>query len=301
MHSLGDWIIRLTDEDIGEINRTYSSGNYGTVEKEIESLPDIEPMKYGTSLVDANLLEKLHLKIRNQRCETEIWDAIVFHISGPLPMHIAHDLIDRDIVVTQLGHTRQNDEIQWRLASLVDEALLTLFRDLYTNPDSKVEELQKLLTQHSDHGWLLDKWEYWADESSSPDKEIVFHRWVWKHPSRPADFPNPDDYLGIMADRERQKIEERLQAEHEAKQKQLRIEREAELRRLELERVSTDKLDQMEIEFILLSQEPDMLLALASNSQIEIQWVQKLINCHHVKGARQIREAADRNIEARQQ
>ena len=301
MHSLEDWIIKLIDEDIDKINRKHSPNNYGAVEEEIESLPDIESMQYATSQVDANLLEKLHLKIREQKCEVEIWHAIIFHISGPLPILIAHDLIDRDIIVSQLGHTRQEGEIQWRLASLVDEALLTLFRDLYTNPNSKVEELRKLLNQHSNHGWLLDKWEHWANKSSSSDKEIVFHRWVWEHQNRPANFPNPEDYLEIMADRERKKVEERLRAEYKAKQEQLKIEREAEQRRLDLERVATDKLDQIEIELILLLREPDTLLALANNSHIEIEWVQKLINCHQVKGARQIREAADRNIKTRQQ
>jgi hypothetical protein len=88
--------------------------------------------------------------------------------------------------------------------------------------------------------------------------------------------------------------------EREERDKQLQAEREAEERRCELERVAKDILNSEEIKFILSFQEPELLLALAGNPQISVDWIQKLINCHHVKGARQIREAAEKNIKARQ-
>ncbi|HEX8834027.1 MAG TPA: hypothetical protein VF719_07485 [Abditibacteriaceae bacterium] len=304
MRSLEDWIIKLVDEDIDKINRKYLSVSDGTIEKELESLPDIGPMVYGTSHVHANILGKLHLKIRSQKCETKIWDAIISRISGPLPTSAAHDLIDRDIIVDQLGHTRQDDEVQWRLGSLVDEALLTLVWDFFTNPIYEVAELQKLLSQHPNHLWLLDKWEHWALLSSSvrePEKEIVFHRWAWEHPKRPVHFPNTEQYLDIMAAKERQKIEEQARVEREENEEQLRIESETNARRCELERIANEMLDETKIQSILSSQDPDLILALANNSSIEVQWVHKLVNCHNVKGARQIREAADSNIKSRQQ
>lgn len=153
----------------------------------------------------------MHQKIRNHKCEAAVWDAIIFRLSAPLPTQIAHDLIDRDVIVGQLGHTRQGDEIQWRLASLIDEALLTLVWDFFTNSTYEVAQLQKLLSEHPDHVWLLDKWEHWALLSSSVrerEKEIIFHRWAWEHPKRPGNFPNLEQYLEIMADKERKQNDE---------------------------------------------------------------------------------------------
>ena len=285
MHSLEDWIKQLLTQSVKDLNSKYS--DYYSARRAVESLSSVDQQKLAASSVSNHILEELHKKIRGCLCEVEVWEAILFQLRHPLPAHIAHDLIDRDSNVLTLGHTRQDDEVQWRLASLVDEALLTLARDFYTNPDYDVTELQKLLDLYPHHGWLLRSWPHWGN--SSREKKIVFHKRAWEHPERPDSLPSPEQYWDRLADREREEREE-----------QLRVEREAEERRLELERIAKDMLNSEEIQFILSVQEPEMLLALAGNPQISVHWIQKLINCHYVKGARQIREAAEENIKTRQ-
>jgi hypothetical protein len=222
-----------------------------------------------------------------------------------VPTHVAHDLIDRKVIVSQLGHTRQNEEIQWRLASLVDEALLTLVYDLFTDPKYTASELEKLLARHPEHFWLLEKWEHWALRSSQAnemEKEIVWHRWARAHPKevgvppgRALEVPTLEKYLEIIADKER----ERLRAHWDEKEAQLRVERAAEERRLEVKLMAERILPEEEIQRVYSGKEPDELLSLASNPHASMEWIQKLITCHHVKGSRQIREAAERNIQSR--
>ncbi|MBV9865630.1 MAG: hypothetical protein JO316_09790 [Abitibacteriaceae bacterium] len=301
MNLVEDWIKQLLTQEVKDLSLKYSYPAHDTAENEIESLIGPDRIQRCPSPIPAPLIEQLHEKLRGLRCEAYIWDALLFHLGTPLPPHVAHDLMDRDIAVSTLGHTRQLDEVQWRLASLVDEALLTLFWALYSDPKYELAELEKLLGQHPDHLWLLDKWQHgWNCGSSSREKELAFHRWVWEHPHRPAEMPNPEQYLHIMEIREHQEKKERLRVEWEQKEEQLRLEREAEERRLEVTHVANDWLQKEKIRFIIAVQEPEMLLALASNPQIPVQWIQKLVNCHHVKGARQIREAAENNIKTRQ-
>jgi hypothetical protein len=303
--SLADWIKQLLTQPIVEINRKYSRSENYLAEKEVESLLGMQSSKYRSSDVSADTVHELHLKIRDQKCEAAIWDAVIFRLSEPLPSPVAHDLIDRRIIVSQLGHTRQNDDVQWRLASLVDEALLTLVHDLFTDSKYTASELEELLARHPEHFWLLEKWEHWALRSSQVkemEKEIVWHRWARAHPkqvdvppSRALEVPTLEKYLEIIAAKER----ERLRAHWEEKEAQLRAERTADEKRLEVKLTAERILPEEEIQRIYSSREPEELLSLARNPHISMEWIQKLLNCYHVKGSRQIREAAERNIQSR--
>ncbi len=164
--ALEDWIKQLLARPVDELNSRYDYSPEDVARHEVESLADVEPRKFASTRVSAHTLQELHRKIRAQECESIVWDALIFYLLEPLPPDIAHDLISRDIIVSQLGHTRQNDEVQWRLASLVDEAFLTFVWDMFTKPIYSASEFEKLLGQHPEHLWLLEKWEHWALLSS---------------------------------------------------------------------------------------------------------------------------------------
>lgn len=68
MRSLEDWISKLLYRDLSELNGQYSSPHYGAAEQDVESLPEVEPPQYAAGRVDTDLLQKMHLKIREQKC-----------------------------------------------------------------------------------------------------------------------------------------------------------------------------------------------------------------------------------------
>ena len=304
MHSLEDWIKQLLTQHLAELNRKYDYR--GTAEQEVQSFADAQPRSYRSADVSTETLHGLHQKIREQECESSIWNAIIFPLRDPLPTSIAHDLIDREVIVSQMGHTRQNDEIQRRLASLVDEALLTFVWDMFRSSVYTAIDLENLLSQHPDNLWLLNQWEHWAllnTQVGEREKEIVFHRWAWQHPHREFpthlrhlfDVPGPERYLEIMADKER----ERARIAREAEEERLQAEQAIEARRLEMQHLSQRELTPTEIQAIFSAQASDELLAIARNPHLPVEWLQKLINCYGIKGARQIREAVQENLRAK--
>ncbi|RYX84411.1 hypothetical protein EON83_09790 [bacterium] len=323
MTTTQDWILQLLGQPIEKLNREYDYFD------EVAALPEVAANRYRSSDVSASVLHQLHQKVRGQECEFWAWGTVIFPIRDPLPPAIAHDLIDRDIIVSQLGHTRQLDEVQWRLASLVDEALLTFAWDMFNKPTYSAAELEKLLTQHTDNLWLLHQWKnygmqdspMWKPQVGDMEKEIIFHRWAWQHPHRdedtrhwPKDVPTLEQYMEILAQRkqgllrlEREAEEARLEREarearleRKAGEARIQAERAVEERRDQLQRLAERPLAPQEIERILTAREPDELLALASNPHVALEQIAKLTNCHNIKGARQIREAAQNNIKNRE-
>ncbi len=110
-----------------------------------------------------------------------------------------------------------------------------------------------------------------------------------------VNMPRPEQYLEILAHRKQRQ----LQIEREKEEERLRIEQEAQERLAEMQRLSQRLLPEEEIERILAAKDPDELLALARNPHVPIQWIRKLLTCYQVKGARQIRENAERNVQTR--
>jgi hypothetical protein len=78
-------------------------------------------------------------------------------LTHAIPDEIAHDLINRDMTIGMLGHTRQSDEVMWRLVPLMPEALLTMGVDIYVRPQHSAEELQSLLERFPHHEWLMSR------------------------------------------------------------------------------------------------------------------------------------------------
>ncbi|MBV9467857.1 MAG: hypothetical protein JOZ57_01275, partial [Abitibacteriaceae bacterium] len=128
MKYLEDWVKDLVAQPIAYLNQRYADEDMSLREcvafRDIEELPFFSPLRKRFRQVSYETLLELNHKVRNCPCEEPIWEAILWHIEHPLPTQVAHDLIERKIAITLLGHTIQNEEIMWRLAPLVDETLL---------------------------------------------------------------------------------------------------------------------------------------------------------------------------------
>ncbi|RYG66080.1 hypothetical protein EON80_16145, partial [bacterium] len=160
MNELEQWIARCISIPIGE----FPPGGGEYLEDENEERKEWQPSQLHLFLIQApsnlretvaeDLLSQLHSQIRNQPCEQEVWGTVVMQISNPLPDLITHDLIDRGIVIEQLGHLHQSEAILRRLAPLVPEALLTLAGEFYRNPQRSLGEFVDILDQYADAPWL---------------------------------------------------------------------------------------------------------------------------------------------------
>ncbi|MDP9351208.1 MAG: hypothetical protein M3P51_06685, partial [Chloroflexota bacterium] len=139
--------------------------------------------------VPDELLRELHRRLRGTGCEQPVWCAVASELARPLPDDVADDFLDRagelELLTLTLGHTRQGDRAQWRLAELVEEALLTLGIEFYRDPERDASELRSLLERFRDrkgYGWLLDT--LVRRDPSSPEKERVLREAVERHPER---------------------------------------------------------------------------------------------------------------------
>ena len=119
-------------------------------------LANIEALSDSRESVSDELLFRLHKELKhNTYYEEPVSNALLHHISHPLPTQIANDLIERGVSVDALAHAPQHEEIIKRLASFVPEALLSLASELYTNPNRSASEFVTLLHEHSTHRWML--------------------------------------------------------------------------------------------------------------------------------------------------
>lgn len=194
------WIRRLLALPPGELAARYCTpmAHDEVIERELEALealkaPHVPPDDRYRSIGEAPdaLLRELHLRLRGMACEQAIWSAVVFALAHPLPDDVAHDLVDRaddlEVPIDKLGHTRQSDAVQWRLAGRVDEALLTLGVEIYADParDAAASHgfMERAAEQPSSaYGWLLDT--LVRREPSSPEKERLLTDALERHPDR---------------------------------------------------------------------------------------------------------------------
>lgn len=191
MKSLESWLKSLIKKSIEVLNERYRDEE--DVKKELEFLPLAETKGYTahSSHVSEAVIQRLHEKIRGQRCENAIWDAILWYLAHSLPIAIAHDLIDRAISTVMMGTTRQVDEVQWRLATFSEDALYTLIRERYVEQRYSVIQFEAILEQyaytiHSDS--ILYMLSFY--ETPSPDKKAALLAFIisqkrnwrkWKH------------------------------------------------------------------------------------------------------------------------
>src|SRR4051812_18505173 len=137
MNLLEDWIKNLTKQSIASLNDKYQEEDIAKTELDslFLSLVDAYSLEQKrvkeAGHVSSAVLQKLHKKIRDQSCEEEIWSSVFWYLANPLPISLAHDLIDRWVATIMMGMSRQVDEVQWRLATFNEDALYTLIRERY--------------------------------------------------------------------------------------------------------------------------------------------------------------------------
>jgi hypothetical protein len=153
--ALEDWIQSLLEQPTDALNSRYTQEQIVYDELEYLPLPKSKSRGYTVeaSHVSEAVLENLHEKIRGQSCEPALWNVVVWYLAHPLPIALAHDLIDRSVSFIAMGHTRQVDEVQWRLATLVEDALYTLIRERYQQDRYSAALFEAILQQYyfSDH------------------------------------------------------------------------------------------------------------------------------------------------------
>jgi hypothetical protein len=175
MSVLQDWILNLIEMPLEVVNRKYS--DKVDVHEELDSfpLPQTNGHTIASSHVDGEVLERLHHKIKEQTCEYAIWCSVVWYLAHALPIATAHELIDRSIAIFAMGMTRQVDEVQWRLATITEDALYTLIRERYVQENYSVNQFENMLKQYRssiEYEGILHMLSFYYTESV--EKEEVF-------------------------------------------------------------------------------------------------------------------------------
>ncbi len=133
------------------------------------------------------ILHNLHQKIRKCVCEEPIWFSVIWYLSHPLPISIAHDLIDRGIAVFQMALSRQVDEVQWRLATFNEDALYTLIRERYMESRYSVDQFDMMLKLYEYNiDGIIYMLSFYA--TPSPEKEAVFLAAIEREKGRVSDY-----------------------------------------------------------------------------------------------------------------
>lgn len=280
---LEEWLMRLLDLPLQEIERRYCAqyvhrspeemdGLYAPSEIALEEIAALKEAYVGKGYRAERLghlpeeaLRRLHAAIRGSVCETPLWGAVLLELAHPLPDEVVGDLIDRGVATYALGHTRQSDPVQWRLAGLSDNALVTLGVDLYTDPDYATSEFGTLLQRfgnppHTGYTWLLDT--LVRRDPSSPEKEQLLREAVDSHPDR-------------------EKLQHLMEVRrHEAQARD-------------------ESLGADELQTLYATAEPDVWRALAGNPNTPRETLLRLSEAAHVKRAKEIRALARANLQSR--
>ncbi|TYP69423.1 hypothetical protein [Paenibacillus methanolicus] len=117
------------------------------------------------------LLLAIHRELKHAAAEEVFWRKLNLLYHDPLPPSIAFDLIDRNVAVVELGHSRQEMNVMWALAGKIDEALLTLAIDIYVKPAFGMEDAERLFAGYDHHAWMLET--LIRQEPSSPGKRTL--------------------------------------------------------------------------------------------------------------------------------
>ncbi len=187
LKGLEDWARGILEVPTPALNRCYGSWKKeDELRKSIENLPFFSRYRPVFRSILAPTLRELHQKLRGHKCEEVIWTVILESLDHALPDEIALDLIERYSpnrrVILMLGHSRQNDAVMWKLAPLVDEALLTLAKSFYTESNRTLEELEKALRWFPTHEWMLESLGHCS--ASSLEKRLAYEKAIEEHPQR---------------------------------------------------------------------------------------------------------------------
>ncbi len=104
--------------------------------------PRFEPV----ALLDEYITE-IHALARGKFFEEELWSELLTVVPAPLPLPVAHDLVDRNIEVTSLGHRYEHQAVLWRVADQVIEAVYNLAILRYENEHDGPDRLEEIFYQ----------------------------------------------------------------------------------------------------------------------------------------------------------
>lgn len=173
MNTLKDWIKSLIERPIGILNAEYPQEHL--VREKLDSFGYMAT----SSDVSSELLQNLHDKIFGQSCEEAIWDAVLWYLAHPLPISVAHELIDRGVSTVAMGHTRQFDEIQWRLATFSEYALYYLIMERYIDNNYSTLQFEVMLNIYNiyrNREGILYMLSFY--ETPSSEKQAIFDKAV---------------------------------------------------------------------------------------------------------------------------
>ena len=147
--------------------------------------PHLNADRVMKSPIDESLLVRLHEKLRGLSCEDPIWNGVVWYLSQPLPLNIAHDFINRKIVA-MLANSTQHDEILWRLVRGTgdQDPLLTMAKVRYEKDDWSLHDWEEILVEivnyDAEDSYCLEIVTGWS--ASCDEKEDAFYKVVQQHP-----------------------------------------------------------------------------------------------------------------------
>jgi hypothetical protein len=208
--------------------------------------------------ITQDTLFDIYNKVRNTPIEEAVWSRLISFYKTPLPEEIVNDLINRRVAIIDLGHSKQEDKVMWRLAELVEEALLTLAIEIYTNDSYNDEVTEKLFKKFFHNAWMMETLAY--KKPSSHNKKRIY-----------------ENYIQMSVEKERlEKIVSVLEVADRAKKNNLTPE---------------------ELSLLYKTGIPEVLLSLAENPITSIDLLTKLKDISGIKFAKQIRHQALLNIQ----
>ncbi len=272
--SLQSWIEKLLLCSNEELCEKYKFEE--DADEELGS-PHLNAKRVMKSPIDESLLLQLHEKLRDLSCEDAIWNGVVWYLSQPLPLNIAHDFIDRK-VVAMLANSRQHDEILWRLVRKTGDPdpLLTMAKARYEKDDWSLRDWEEILVEivkyDADDSYCLEIVTGWF--ASCVEKEDAFYKVVEQHPRRQAII----DYRNSQ--RESQKVFHEFY--------------------VQLQEAEASDVDIKSLEKLYNAEYADYLLHLAQHEDSSPLLLQKLAQFKKSKYAAKIRAAAKGELYRRQ-
>jgi hypothetical protein len=130
--------------------------------------------------VDDDLLARLEQRMLGSVWEANAWRTVLLHLPRSLPLALAHRLIDRNVAVDDIGRRWEDEEILWRLAPIVDEALLTLAKHRYQSPDESIDRLREVFDRYPTHTWMLEL--LTLTTPSDAEKRKLLVQYLRRHP-----------------------------------------------------------------------------------------------------------------------
>lgn len=170
---LQNWLANLLEKTNDYIDHLFHSEELVKQQLESLNLPRKNGYTVGASRVSEPVIEKLNKKIKGITREIEVWNVVLWYLENPLPVPVAHDLIDRIISISSMSFTRQKDEVQWRLATIDEDALYILIRERYIGLQYSTIDFKNMLKLYwMQREGILQMLSFY--EASSLEKENVY-------------------------------------------------------------------------------------------------------------------------------